>query len=60
MTTATPIYFRVVSETGTVPEQIYARCSSLTAFTFGTPSAAKRHVATAPKVGQKPIRKRKK
>jgi hypothetical protein len=58
MTTATPIYFRVVSETGTVPEQIYARCSSLTVFTFGTPS--KRHVVTAPKVGQKPIRKRKK
>jgi hypothetical protein len=44
-------YKTVVAETGIVPERIYARCSSLTAFTYDPPRRA-------PRVGQKPIRKK--
>jgi hypothetical protein len=52
-------YQAVVAKTGIVPEQIYARCSSLTAFTFSTPATTRPKSAIAPRPGQKPVRKRK-
>lgn len=44
------------------PDEIYARCDKLTVFEFGTTSAERRVLTLPPKVGQKPIvrRKRKK
>lgn len=52
-------YKHVVAETGIVPEQVYARCSSLVAFNFDTPLIGRPKRSTAPRPGQKPIRKKK-
>lgn len=55
--TATPIYTAVIAETGIVPEQSYARCSSLVTFTFSAPPV-RRVASSTPKVGVKPARKK--
>jgi hypothetical protein len=49
----TPLFQETIDEMGIVPDEIYARCSSLVAFTAFDPKPA-----TKPRVGQKPTRRK--
>jgi hypothetical protein len=59
MTTDTPLFLQAVAETGINPEPIYQRCKVLTVFIYGKTPIGHTTKVTTPRVGQKPIRKRK-